>query len=418
MEQSTRIDVITTSVKTGEKKHIRYDNQTLLLEVQEIPLNVLLYNPYNGRIRSMVKSFETAQNRAVDNESSKDVLIIEQFLWESAKGKNEKTLESLREIGQQEIGIVTKDGVIIDGNRRACLLNILNRENSNFNFFKAIVLPETLKENEREITYLETRYQMGVDSKVDYNPVEKYIRCFELMHLHQFSTSEIADLMAESVARINEWLQIFDLMEDYLNYLNTPNLYTRLEKREGHFVDLYNYLNHYRKDKRSTNWLPTNEDVKALKEIYFDYIRLGIPVQRARVLGKPAGGNSFFSKKEVWDDFAKVHNDIKTDYVELNFDKLKSQFPEQSNEDTILIIDTQWKEKNEPLLIENLSFNEIILKEINETFVPLRLLKRIKANVEKINVDAIEVTTKGEVVVTIEYIQNKLTEINNRIIND
>jgi len=43
--------------------------------------------------------------------------------------------------------LITKDGVIIDGNRRAMLLNRIDRLGT----FKAIVLPVTLEENPIEI---------------------------------------------------------------------------------------------------------------------------------------------------------------------------------------------------------------------------------------------------------------------------
>lgn len=411
-----KIEIIVNSPKTGEKKTIRYKEQSLLLDVQEIPLDTLSYNPYNGRIRSMVKSFETSQGRNID--SKQDLMILEQYLWESAKGKNEKTLESLREIGQQEIGIVTKDGVIIDGNRRACLLNIIKREDSSRNVFKAIVLPDTLQENAKEITLLETRYQMGVDSKVDYNPIEKYIRCHELVSIHDFTISEISDLMAENELKIQEWLFIFDLMEDYLKYLSTPHLYTRLEKREGHFVDLFNYLNQYKKNKNFTNWATSDEDLINLKEVYFDYIRLGIPVQRARVIAKPTGGNSFFCKREIWNEFIIDHKEKKVSINEIGFGELKNRHPDRSNEDIIHVIDEGWKKELEEFLIENLSYNEITLKEINETFVPLKLLRRIKTNVEKINSDSVESNTKEEVLRIIDSVVTTLSQIKNNLINN
>mgnify|MGYP006173833045 CR=1 FL=1 len=40
--------------------------------------------------------------------------IIENYLFESAENRNEKTLQSLKNYGQQEIGIVTKDLIVID----------------------------------------------------------------------------------------------------------------------------------------------------------------------------------------------------------------------------------------------------------------------------------------------------------------
>ncbi|GGH00175.1 hypothetical protein GCM10007415_40110 [Parapedobacter pyrenivorans] len=406
MTTENRITAINNATSTGEKKTIRYKHVDHLLDVKQIPLGALLYNPYNGRIRSLIKSFESAQQREINNEDEKDIEIIEQYLYDSAKGKNDKTLESLRENGQQEVGIVTKDGVIIDGNRRACLLNIIRKGDESRNYFKAVVLPDQLKDNEREITLLETRYQMGVDSKVDYNPIEKYIRCYELKEDHDLDLSEIAEIMAESEPQITAWLSIFNLMEEYLIYLKTPRIYTRLEKREGHFVDLLNYLNQHEK-----NLIFSDDDLAKLKEVYFDYIRLGIPVLRARVIGRPTGANSFFSRKEIWNDFIKDHTELKASYTDLSFDGIRAKNPSYSNEDVIRQIDNAWKDTLEDSLIENLSYYESDLKDLIETYAPLKLLQRIQNNVDRINVESMEPTTKEDVIRLINKIQSKLTNL-------
>jgi hypothetical protein len=410
MLHTDRIKLIEAAIENAEKKSIRYKNENRVYSVKEVPLEALLYNPYNGRIRSMVLSFESAQKRKIDNENEEDTNVIEQFLYDSASGKNEKTKVSLREIGQQEVGIVTKDGVIIDGNRRACLLNILRRNNHPVNTFKAIVLDDELKGNEKYITLLETRYQMGVDSKVEYNPIEKYIRCNELLNSHNFSLYEIAELMAESESTIKEWLSRFELMNEYLFYLNTPELYTRLEKREGHFIDLRNYLSsYYSKKNYDSNY--TSSNIEELKMSYFDYIRLGIPVQRARVIAKPSKGNSFFANEEIWCDFITEHNKIKSKVNEKSFEQLKIQFPNYSNEEIIKIIDTHWHNTIKEYLLENLSFNEITLKEFNESFLPLKNLKRVRNTLNNIKTDNTELNTISETLIIISEIEKRIQEI-------
>jgi hypothetical protein len=407
MENTVRINIIQNALANGEVKSIRYKDENRDYPVKKIPLEALLYNPYNGRIRSMILSFESAQTRKIDNENEEDIKVIEQFLYDSASGKNEKTKESLKEIGQQEVGIITKDGVIIDGNRRACLLNILHRNNHQENTFKAIVLDDELKGNEKYITLLETRYQMGVDSKVEYSPIEKYIRCDELLNSHKFSYNEIAELMAETEGTIKEWLSRFELMNEYLIYLTTPKLYTRLEKREGHFADLRNYLNsYYLKAQSSTDYLPNK--IEELKKSYFDYIRLGVPVQRARVIAKPARNNSFFTNKNIWNEFITEHIQIKSKVIEKSFEQLKTQFPEYNNEEIIQIIDTHWQNEIKDSLLENLSFSEISLKEFSESFLPLKNLKRVRNTLNNVNTDNIEPNTVLET-------QNILDDISLRI---
>ena len=110
--------------------------------------------------------------------------IIEKLLWDSKIDRNRKTQKSIADFGQQKVGIITRDGIIIDGNRRTMLLNDIQNDgvlsgkkyNKKYNYFKTVVLPVTLLENPLEIEKLETSYQMGEDQKLGYNATEKYLK--------------------------------------------------------------------------------------------------------------------------------------------------------------------------------------------------------------------------------------------------
>lgn len=414
MTNEERITGIENAPSSGEKKEILYDGKSQVLDVKLIPLEFLLYNPYNGRIGSLTKSYESNHAYQLKPENPDHANIIAQFLYDSAKGRNEKTIESLNDKGQQEIGIVTKDGVIIDGNRRAMLINRLYRNNGKINFFKAVVLQDKLQDNPQQITLLETNYQMGVDSKVDYNPIEKYIRCNQLKNDYKMEIEDIALLMAETPAKIQEWLNILSLMDEYLQYVGSTSIYTRLEKREGHFVDLTTYLKTLNKGHvNSINWDYSSEDVRTLKQVYFDYIRLGIPVLRARVIAKPTLGYSFFAKREIWDDFLEQHNLIKSKIQEESFDEFKAQNPESSNEDVFRDLDGNWKESIGDELEENLAANETNLNIILESYNPLRIIRRVKNNLFRI--DSVTPSIKNEFIVELEIVKSRISTIENLI---
>jgi hypothetical protein len=349
---------------TKESKAIWYNDKLELFPVHQIPLNSLIYNKYNGRIKSAVLSYESGIGKKLDPKNPNDKKIIENYLFESAENRNEKTLQSLKNYGQQEIGIVTQDLIVIDGNRRASLLSKLFRDGNNVDYFKAIILPDTLENNPIEIIKLETNYQMGVDNKVEYKPIEKYLRCKELIQEHKVSIDEVAKLMAEKTTRINQWMNILSLMDEYLVYLDSPNVYTRLDKREGHFVDLNNYL---RQTINNTE----------LKEVYFDFIRIGIPVQRVRVVGNPKDNQSLFSNSDLWKPFYAEHKSIKETFVEKKFQDVKSDNPEMSNEQIFGNIDSLFKENLNTNLVNNLVQGEIAIKE-------LKVKNNIKNELQKI----------------------------------
>ena len=120
-------------------------------------------------------------------------------------------MDSLLKNGQQRYGIVTSDGIIVDGNRRAMLLNRLFHQHDEMGlsytqvehcrYFLAIILPDDAEE--KDIQQLETIYQMGEDDKLDYNPIEKYLKCKELKRLG-FSDEDIAGFMSEKPGQIKE----------------------------------------------------------------------------------------------------------------------------------------------------------------------------------------------------------------------
>jgi len=392
--------------KTGEVKKIWYDGRMQKFEVYEIPLNKLIYNKYNGRIKSLVKSYESSNDRLLDPQNEKDKQIIESYLYDSAINRNEKTIQSLNDYGQQEMGIVTSDLIVIDGNRRSSLLNKLYRINEKINYFKAIILPNKLSDNKLEIIKLETNYQMGVDNKVEYKPIEKYLRCQELVYEYKLPIHDVAKLMSEKDSRIIQWLDILKLMEEYLNYLNSSNVYTRLEKKEGHFVDLFNYLKKHNSLGRDTT---------VLKETYFDYIRLGVAGSRIRILGNPRNSMSIFSKTDYWEDFYTNHCSIKDTFEEPLFTTLKSKYPEKSNEQIFNKLDQDFKNVLGNNLIDNLTAGEIFIKQLTERKNTIKKLTNFSGYLKYFESTENTLSDKAEILVLLEDIIKNATYLKSSI---
>lgn len=287
---------------------LQYKGETRIEKVYRIPLDYLIYNKYNGRIGSDVLSYEK-QNGSLNPELDQDREIIERFLYESKEDRNKATMHSLLKNGQQRYGIVTSDGKIVDGNRRAMLLNRLfhKREELGYSYaevekckyFLAIILPDDAEE--RDIQKLETIYQMGEDDKLDYNPIEKYLKCKELKRLG-FSEEDIAEFMSEKPAQVKQWLRILALMEEYLETYDYDGIYTRLEKTEGPFVDLEGYLDSYQKkgaNVRNVDWNYQDSDISDLKLVCFDYIRARYEGKEFRDIAKTGKEGSIFFYKDL-----------------------------------------------------------------------------------------------------------------------
>lgn len=363
---------------------LRYKGSTRTEIVWRIPLDYLIYNKYNGRIGSDVLSYEK-QNGELNAELDSDREIIERFLYESKADRNKTTMDSLLEIGQQRYGIVTSDGIIVDGNRRAMLLNRLfhKREALGYTYaqveqcqyFLAIILPDDAEE--RDIQQLETIYQMGEDDKLDYNPIEKYLKCKELKRLG-FSEEDIAGFMSEKPGQIKEWLKILALMEEYLQGYGYDGIYTRLEKTEGPFVDLANYLDSYTKrgaNVRNVDWVYEDSDISDLKIVCFDYIRARYEGKEFRDIAKTGKEGSIFFFKELWKDFWEQHQaNIPLD--EESVEELRQRCPGEDLSWLLKQRDSAWIEQAKGQLKGNLNRFSRKLEDKRDAAKPADLIER------------------------------------------
>lgn len=372
---------------------LRYKGSTRTEIVWRIPLDYLIYNKYNGRIGSDVLSYET-QNGELNAELDSDCELIEKFLFDSKEERNKTTMKSLLENGQQKYGIVTSDGIIVDGNRRAMLLNKLYREHEKSGnsyakvekckYFLAIILPDDAEE--KDIQQLETIYQMGEDEKLDYNPIEKYLKCKELQRLG-FTNKEISEFMSEKESQIEEWLDILALMEEYLQEYGYDGIFTRLEKTEGQFVDLKNYLDSCKKkgaNVRNVDWTYNDSDISDLKLVCFDYIRARYEGKEFREIAKTGKDGSIFFFKDLWDDFLKQHQEnIPQD--EETVEELRQRCP---GEDLSLLLkqrDQTWNEKAKGQLKGNLNRFSRRLEDKRDTNKPADLIERALSAIRSVD---------------------------------
>ncbi len=371
---------------------LRYKGATREEIVWRIPLDYLIYNKYNGRIGSDVLSYEK-QNGELNTELNSDREIIERFLYESKVDRNKTTMDSLLKIGQQRYGIVTSDGIIVDGNRRAMLLNRLFHKHDELGYtygqvehckyFFAIILPDDAEE--KDIQQLETIYQMGEDDKLDYNPIEKYLKCKELKRLG-FSEKDIAGFMSEDESQIKKWIKILDLMEDYLEEYDYDGIYTRLEKTEGPFVDLANYLDAYknRGARARTDWAYTDSDISDLKLVCFDYIRARYEGKEFRDIAKTGKDGSIFFFKDLWEDFLKQHQE-NTPTDEETVEELRQRCP---SEDLSLLLkqrDNAWVELAKGHLKGNLNRFSRRLEDKRDANKPADLIERALSALQSVD---------------------------------
>lgn len=302
-------------IKTGVTLPIR-PGETF--KVYRIPIDYLAPNILNDRISWRIREYEAEIGRKLSNENEQDIEYIFKKLEDENTKQNANTEKDLANKGQQVDGIITKTGIIIDGNRRATLLRKLfkgdaakyHKSVEEFRFFNAIVLTEDI--DEREIMALETSIQIGEDSKVDYNRICLYIKVDNLLKAG-YNEKQIANYMGKEPGEIADFRDRFKLMNSYLEFIGKKDHFSLLDGLEDQFIATEKVFKHLDNNTYATDgWDYTEADVADFKMVCYDYMRSKFEGKKYRevLVGRPNKTNGVFIKKSVWDDFKAHHEAI------------------------------------------------------------------------------------------------------------
>jgi len=373
---------------------LTYHGERRKFNAYSIPLSILTYNPYNGRIGAEVKSYER-QHHLLNPDDPKDVETIEKFLWESRPDANERTMRSLVEDHQQRFGIVTADGKIIDGNRRASLLNriwrdekIAPNQKQHCQFFEAIILP--VDADRKEIIRLETTYQMGEDAKVDYGPIEKYLKAGDLKE-EKFSDEEIASFMGVTAKDVTQYIRVLKLMNEYLDTYGYSGIFTMLDGNEDSFLKLEAALRGYKAGGVAQMWgYDADSDVSDLKSVAFDYIRLGLEQQDFRdIIRKPSrsvASASLFANEDIWRAFSEKHFDTVETVHEESVDDIIKNNPDADLKRLLRARDDKWRKEVGGSLSDNFTRMQDRLHNSQQADEPLKLLQKALSALTSVDV--------------------------------
>ena len=359
-------------------------------KVYRIPLEYVSYNPYNTRFLAQAKTLETRLGRKLSDERVEDIKEIEKFIWNHKTKSNINTIDSLIKDGQLLPGVVTPTGVVLSGNRRFRLLNEISRYYAKYSkkgnleglqFFEAAILDEEL--DEKEIRKYESFYQYGREGEVGYDPIQKYLAAKD--HKEQgYTELQIAGNFRELTNRkektVKDWLEVYDLMEEYLEYIDQEGIYTALEGREESFLNLRRTLNSFKTGRAGKRiWAFEDVDLMNLKLRYFDYIWENKKTHDFRDFSQ------VFCDEERWKKFnANVKEVIKNAEMD-SFDDYREKYPDEDVETISKIRENDYKEKCEKELnrIYGQEKSVNISLQLEET--PWNLLDQIQGKIDKLD---------------------------------
>ncbi|GAA0512139.1 transcriptional regulator [Saccharopolyspora thermophila] len=170
-----RLQEATASNATRETVTVDWNGQPLHVEVIDLPLSMLYFNPATHRIRAQ-RSHDPERDKALVDDpygtQSQDYLKF--LLQADPKNPNNrdpeftKLRDSLGEFGQNEPGLVTYQGVLVNGNTRAAALRELGVQS-----MRVGVLPESF--TWADINAVELSLQLRNDHRREYSYINRLL---------------------------------------------------------------------------------------------------------------------------------------------------------------------------------------------------------------------------------------------------
>ena len=196
--EEARIAEIAAKVEESTETYaIPWQNDREALKVINLSLDSVLLNPKSHRIRAQIESHPQADILKEDPFSDPAQRIIEGILADTLDFG--ALVDSLRESGQRESGIITHAGMLVNANTRAVAMRQLHKD-----YIRVGVLPSSAVE--LEITELEARLQLARDLRQKYTLTNELLFIQEQLDIGK-TPEDLALLLGKAQSRNRQHLQ-------------------------------------------------------------------------------------------------------------------------------------------------------------------------------------------------------------------
>ncbi len=245
-------------------KKLSIRGQTKTFDVYRVPIEYLIYNKKNGRIATYVSQFIDEGKEFPEDDINAFNNIIEKYIEQSNPDALKRTKANIKIMSQTEPAVIMANGIVLDGNRRFTSLRQLSREGAGaeFSFLEAVIL-ESGTYSDKDIKRLELNLQHAIESKVDYNPIDRLVDIYrDLIEEEVFTPQEYSRETQLSLTKVNEEIEIAKLMIEYLEYIKQPKKFyiARQQKIDGPIREIYKIIKSKKVD---------DSQIEEIKEVLF-----------------------------------------------------------------------------------------------------------------------------------------------------
>lgn len=246
-----RAQFVATRIAKAQKQLLpQWIRRQKELPVEDFPVSWVRFSILNHRTR--------AEQLRIRRQPGKDDVFTDPYSDEAqqeqyniliAQAEEDQLLDDLRDRGQQEPAVITADGVLINGNRRAAALRKLHLDEGarNARDIRAFVLPDDV--TAEEILDLETELQVSRDFRQEYSWVNEGFLIEDIFDDSNKNWEKVAARVRlkpnEARNRYTQLQQLHQLVEMSGGALN----YTDFEDKESPFTELSAYIGNKNPDE-------------------------------------------------------------------------------------------------------------------------------------------------------------------------
>lgn len=239
MEQDKRIAGIEAALqdfdeKNGLKRQVKLRGQEITVRVISVDPGLLLLNPDNFRIHSQLIDSPLKKEVTSDPTSEKSQKIISDLLSSTKDFK--KLTDQLKEFGQQEPGLISWDGLLVNGNTRAVALRKLGIAG-----MLVGVLPKSA--NNKDLLLIQSDLQMQRWIHQDYSFTNELFFLEELRETLKLSSSNIVSRLGwqsgkRSEKKLEKKFRLLELIREVQRLSSTPIPYSYFDDKQQILEDI------------------------------------------------------------------------------------------------------------------------------------------------------------------------------------
>jgi hypothetical protein len=355
--------------KLEDSRKETINGEVIRIVAYKLPTELILYNIKNGRFKKEYRSLIKKNGGYLDPSNKIDRKKIQNLLL-TLGNKNEelnpdsvRTYNDMEKKGQLELGIITQDGFLLDGNRRMSVLELLHEKTNNPKFQYIEVARIIGSISDKDMYRIEAGISLGMDSKVKYGPLNILLKIEEGLTL-KYSESEISDMLYGDFTEdtINSMMVRLKLIRQYLKHFdNDEDDIELVEGKHEHFIELQNIVEIAKQSKSLS-------ERQKIKTACFNLIKTGTSSDRLRIV-KSALNNA--TNLDTLYGISEIKKEIVSDPT-----------PES-------LTSPEFEEKKHVAQIEFENFEDEIRAERSSNSIPTTL-QRILNNFKVLKIDEID----------------------------